>query len=89
MRCCARDEGFGPSESPCGGGFKPPCAALAEDRRGERYGEGADERVRWGSGRRCAVPKLGSLLKCRYPNSSDVETGAYVGCSGMSPAGVR
>jgi hypothetical protein len=23
MRCCARDEGFGPSEPPCGGGSKP------------------------------------------------------------------
>jgi hypothetical protein len=26
---------------PAGGGSKPPCAALAEDRRGERQGEGA------------------------------------------------
>jgi len=31
----------GPSESPCGGGFKPPTAALAEDRCGERVGKGA------------------------------------------------
>jgi len=25
---------------PAGGGFKPPRAALAEDRRGERWGKG-------------------------------------------------
>ena len=28
---------------PAGGGFKPPHAALAEDRRGERCGKGAGE----------------------------------------------
>jgi len=28
---------------PAGGGFKPPHAALAEDRRGERCGKGARE----------------------------------------------
>ena len=26
---------------PTGAGVKPPCAALAEDRRGERQGKGA------------------------------------------------
>ena len=35
MRCCMRDEGFvAPRSRPAGGGFKPPHAALAEDRRG-------------------------------------------------------
>jgi len=28
---------------PAGGGFKPPHAALAEDRRGERWGKGVRE----------------------------------------------
>lgn len=37
MRCCMRDEGFvAPRSRPAEGGFKPPHAALAEDRRGER-----------------------------------------------------
>ena len=35
MRCCAGDEGFVALRSrPAEGGFKPPHAALAEDRRG-------------------------------------------------------
>ena len=34
---------FGPLEPPCGGGSKGPCAALAEDRRGERHGKGAHD----------------------------------------------
>ena len=34
---------LGPSEPPCGGGFKPPRAALADDRRGERRGKGAPD----------------------------------------------
>src|SRR6266511_6246486 len=41
---------------PAGGGFKPPPAALAEDRRGERGGKGVVRGVRWGPGRRCAAP---------------------------------
>lgn len=41
MRCCARDEGLALRSRPAGGGFKPPGAALAEDRRGERPGKGA------------------------------------------------
>ena len=28
---------------PTGAGAKPPCAALAEDRRGERQGKGAHD----------------------------------------------
>ena len=36
-RCCMRDEGLSALRSrPSGGGFKPPSAALAEDRRSER-----------------------------------------------------
>ena len=44
---------------PSGGGAKPPCAALAEDRRGERQGEGVLDRVRWGPGRRSRKRPLG------------------------------
>jgi len=37
MRCCVEDEGFvALRRRPAGGGVKPPHAALAEDRRGER-----------------------------------------------------
>src|SRR6476661_10456340 len=37
MRCCTRDGGLLALRSrPAGGGFKPPHAALAEDRRGEQ-----------------------------------------------------
>ena len=37
MRCCTGDGGLmAPRSRPAGGGFKPPHAALAEDRRGER-----------------------------------------------------
>ena len=41
-RCCARDGGCWPSGVGLRGqALKPPCAALAEDRRGERQGKGA------------------------------------------------
>jgi hypothetical protein len=37
MRCCVEDEGLlALRRRPSGGGVKPPHAALAEDRRGER-----------------------------------------------------
>src|SRR6266508_2397978 len=39
MRCCARDEGVALRSRSAGGGSKPPRAALAEDRRGERRGK--------------------------------------------------
>jgi hypothetical protein len=41
MRCCAGDEGLALRRRPAGGGVKPPQAALADDRRGERWGKGA------------------------------------------------
>jgi hypothetical protein len=40
MWCCTDDEGLALRSRPAGGGFKPPHAALAEDRRGERWGKG-------------------------------------------------
>ena len=40
MRCCARDgRQMASRRRPTGAGAKPPCAALAEDRRGERQGK--------------------------------------------------
>src|SRR5450759_3675234 len=88
MRCCARDEGrpFGTAlrrEVP-----KPPCAALAEDRRGERHGKRRTGCVRWGSGRRCAVSIVRSLLTCRYWIGG-IKTRANQECLGRSPADGR
>src|SRR5690242_7900494 len=60
---------------PAGGGFKPPHAALAEDRRGERCGKGAVGGVRWGIGKASASESLRTCRKrirrhrnwgCRY-----------------------
>jgi hypothetical protein len=53
-----------------------PGAALAEDRRGERLGKRRTRCVRWGSGRRCAVPVTGSLVKCRYALGG-IKTGGF------------
>jgi len=53
-----------------------PSAALAEDRRGERGGKRRTWCVRWGPGRRCAVPGTGSLVKCRYA-WGDIKTGCF------------
>ena len=89
MRCCARDEGWALRSRPAGGGSKPPCAALAEDRRGERHGKGAGDASGGDQEDGAQSRRLRSLVKCRYQNRSDVETGAYVGCFGMSPAGAR
>src|SRR6478735_202732 len=41
--CCAGDEVSALRSRPAVGGFKPPHAALAEDRRGKRCGKGARE----------------------------------------------
>jgi len=52
-RCCAGDGGLlALQRRPSGDGAKPPCAALAEDRRGERSGKRRAWCVRWGPGRR-------------------------------------
>jgi hypothetical protein len=50
-------------------------AALAEDCRGERCRKRHPRGVRWGSGRRSAVPVRGSLLTRRYTPLYDVKTG--------------
>ena len=56
------DEGVAPRSRCADGGFKPPCAALAEDRRGERSRKRRPwAGVRWGSGRRMRVNRCGSV----------------------------
>ena len=62
MRCCARDEGRPFGVALRGGGAKPPHAALAEDRRGERCGNGVVRGVRWGSGRRAGANRRGRVV---------------------------
>jgi hypothetical protein len=84
-----REMKVGPSEPPCGGGFKPPCAALAEDRRRERHGKGAHDAS---GGDQEDGAQLrgdpGSLLKCRN-SLDDIKTGTRQGCPGISPAVTR
>jgi hypothetical protein len=68
---------------PSGGGFKPPHAALAEDRRGERCGKGA----RWGcqvGTRKMSEPE--PLWTCRYKRG-DIETVARFRAAGAGPGG--
>ena len=56
------------------GGGKPPHAALAEDRRGERCGKGARMR-QVGIGKTVRSPRFrGSLWMCRY-STSGIKTG--------------
>jgi hypothetical protein len=103
-RCCAGDGGLlALRRRPSGEGVKPPDAALAEDRRGERSGEGAVERVRWGPGRRsrkrpvrgfsgwvCAVEA--SLEKLRWHQKRGVwlfSRDELGGCPDDWPGGAR
>ncbi len=77
-----------------GAGVKPPCAALAEDRRGERQGEGAAliasggdrEDVPESSGR--AVGVSGVAVEASK-GLVDIETGGPWIAFGMSLAGAR
>jgi hypothetical protein len=74
-----------------GAGAKPPCAALAEDRRGERQGEGAA--LIASGGDREDVPEAPgrvagrALLRRRYINLGGIETGGSAVALGMSLAG--
>src|SRR5712692_8535314 len=99
MRCCAGDEGFlALRRRPAGGGVKPPQAALAEDRRGERWGKGAGHASggdREGERERTAddVPKqaddikTGAVKWARDEPGRSPSTGQAV--SGMEAARVR
>ena len=72
MRCCAGDGGLlALRRRPVGGGVKPPRAALAEDRRGERRGKGSVRAVRWGFRKTNASEPL---MKCR-DLGTDIKTG--------------
>jgi hypothetical protein len=52
---------------PTGAGVKPPCAALAEDRRGERQGEGVIRSRQVGTRKTYQNARLGgSPPECRY-----------------------
>ena len=63
VRCCAGDEGFvALRRRPAGGGVKPPRAALAEDRRGERSRKRRRESRQVGTGKASASEPL---MKCR------------------------
>ena len=87
-RCCARDGGLALRRRPAGGGAKPPRAALAEDRRGERQGKGARD-ASGGDQEDVAQASLrGSLLKRRYLIRWHRNRGV-VGLPGMSLAGAR
>ena len=70
------------------GGCKPPHAALAEDRRGERCGKGARDAS--GGDREDGAQSSfwGSLVTCRYSIRWHQNRGV-VGQPGMSLAGVR
>ncbi len=74
---------------PMAGGSKPPRAALAEDRRGERRGKGAGDASGGDQEDGAQSRRSRSPLRCRYRNRSDIKTGAFVGCPGISPAGAR
>ena len=72
VRCCVEDGGVvALRRRPVGGGVKPPRAALAEDRRGERRGKGSARVVRCETGKTNASEPL---MKCRE-GGSDIETG--------------
>ena len=70
---------FGVARS--GGGFKPPHAALAEDRRGERCGKGIRE-VSGGD------QEDDCRLRCRYTRKWHQNRGVIL-VPGMSLAGAR
>ncbi len=73
MCCCVKDEGLlALRRRPSGGDVKPPQAALAEDRRGERWGKGALDASGgdWEGERKQTAIELSKLV------SDGIETGA-------------
>ena len=78
MRCCAGDEGLAPRRRSAGGGVKLPQAALAEDRRGERWGKGARDAsggVREGERKRTVVEASKQIRWHR--NRGDAEVSGF------------
>jgi hypothetical protein len=81
MWCCAGDEGLALRRRPSGGDVKPPQAALAEDRRGERWGKGAVMR-QVGTGKASVSEPLTMCRNKQLTSEPDRLNG-----SGMSLAG--
>ena len=76
-QCSMRDEGLlALRDRPMGDGFKPPRAALAEDRRGERRGKGVREASGGDQGDDCR-------LRCR-----DLKDGIRTGLRSRARDGV-
>ncbi len=84
MRCCAGDEGLALRRRPAGGDVKPPQAALAEDRRGERWGKGARKVRQVGTGKASVSEPLMTCRNKQLTSEPDRLNG-----SGMSLAGAR
>jgi hypothetical protein len=93
VRCCAEDGGLvALRRPPAVGGVKPPRAALAEDRRGERRGKGSVRAVRWGFRK---TNESEPPMKCR-DLGTDIRTGVSMqsrdepgGDTAYWPGGVR
>ena len=76
---------------PAGEGIKPPYAALAEDRCGERYGKGAPGGCQVGireTGRSPEAVVVGVAVDVSLFKSGDIETGRSC-AAGMRLAGTR
>ncbi len=90
-QCCARDEGVLALRCrPAGEGTRPPCAALAEDRCGERYGKRRPGRVSGGDQGDGAQPQpwVGVAVDVSLFKSGDIESGRSCACV-RSLAGAR
>ena len=76
-QCCVRDEGYLALRCrPAGEGIKPPYAALAEDRCGERYGKGAPGGCQVGIRETVRSPGVvGVAGDVSLFKSGDIETG--------------
>ena len=78
---------------PAGAGVKPPCAALAEDRRGERQGNGAARPRQVGIRKtiqRRPVRETGRAFAVEAPKAVEVASKPRISLVlGMSLAGAR
>jgi len=89
MRCCARDgRWMAFRRRPAGAGAKPPCAALAEDRRGERQGKGARDASGGGQGDVPERPFAGVVVEASLTVKVASKPGGRT-TPGMSLAGTR
>ena len=82
------------SVGPAGAGAKPPCGALAEDRRAERQGKGVARLRQVGTGkafqkRSAGVTRRGVAVDASKARKDGIETGGPFSSSEMSLAGAR